>query len=151
MQRTIGKPEAAAAVVELLMLGMRMPETCWAVFKRQAIKLRDWCSWLVDLFEYVMMHGLTNPKDENVLLTWSFPTALCVHTTWIFFSSYLSGTESDRKLTTAVTTGALPSSFSSYARHNLPRTHTKNRMVDNIPTVSVGSVRLYDVTSCEYR
>ena len=30
--------------------------------KRQAIKLRDWCIWLVDLFEYMMMHGLTNPK-----------------------------------------------------------------------------------------
>jgi len=33
-------------------MGMRMSETCWAVFKRQAIKLRDWCIWLVDLFEY---------------------------------------------------------------------------------------------------
>jgi len=32
-------------------MGMRMPETCWAVFKRQAIKLRDWCIWLVDLSE----------------------------------------------------------------------------------------------------
>ena len=29
-----------------------MPETCWRVFKRQAIKLRDWCIWLVDLFEW---------------------------------------------------------------------------------------------------
>jgi hypothetical protein len=28
-----------------------MPEICWAVFKRQAIRLRDWCIWLVDLFE----------------------------------------------------------------------------------------------------
>jgi hypothetical protein len=27
----------------------------------QAIKLRDWCIWLVDLFEYMMMHLLTNP------------------------------------------------------------------------------------------
>jgi len=26
--RPVGKPEAAAAVVELLMMGMRMPETC---------------------------------------------------------------------------------------------------------------------------
>jgi len=34
-------PEAATAVDKLLMMGMRMPETCWAVFKRQAIKLRD--------------------------------------------------------------------------------------------------------------
>ena len=43
-------------------MGIKMPETCWAVFKRQAINLRDWCIWLVDLFEYMMMHGLTNPK-----------------------------------------------------------------------------------------
>jgi hypothetical protein len=33
------------------MMGMRMPETCHAVFKGQEINLRDWCIWLVDLFE----------------------------------------------------------------------------------------------------
>jgi hypothetical protein len=33
------------------MMGMRMPETCWAVFKRQAINLRNCCIWLVDSFE----------------------------------------------------------------------------------------------------
>ena len=49
--RSNGKPEAATAVDELLMMGMRMPETCWAVFKWRAINLRDWCIWLVDLFE----------------------------------------------------------------------------------------------------
>jgi hypothetical protein len=37
------------------MMGMRMPETCWAVFKRQALKLRDWCIWLVDLFELLYL------------------------------------------------------------------------------------------------
>ena len=26
--------------------------TCWAVFERQAINLRDWWIWLVDLFEF---------------------------------------------------------------------------------------------------
>jgi len=57
-----GKSEVATAVNKLLMMGMRMPKTCWAVFKRQAINLRDWCIWLVDLFEYMMMHCLTNPK-----------------------------------------------------------------------------------------
>jgi hypothetical protein len=36
---------------KLLMMGKRMPETCWAVFKRQAINRRDRCIWLVDLFE----------------------------------------------------------------------------------------------------
>ena len=48
-QRSNGKPEAATAGDKLLMMGMRMPETCWAVFKRQAINLGHWCIWLVDL------------------------------------------------------------------------------------------------------
>jgi hypothetical protein len=50
--RSYGKPEAATAGDKLLMMGMRMPETCRAVFKRQAINLRDWCTWLVDLIGY---------------------------------------------------------------------------------------------------
>jgi hypothetical protein len=32
----------------LLMMGMRMPETCWAVSKWQVINLRICCIWLVD-------------------------------------------------------------------------------------------------------
>jgi len=36
---TIGKPEVAAAVHRLLMMGIRMLETCSAVFKRQALNL----------------------------------------------------------------------------------------------------------------
>jgi len=38
--RYCGKPEAAAAVDRLLMMGMRMPESCWAVSKRQTINLQ---------------------------------------------------------------------------------------------------------------
>ena len=57
------KPEAAIAVVELLMMDVRMPEACWAVFKRQVINLRNCCIWLVDSFESMMMHGLANPKS----------------------------------------------------------------------------------------
>jgi len=47
------KPEADTAVVELLMMGVRTPETCWAVHtsKCQVINLRNCCIWLVDLFE----------------------------------------------------------------------------------------------------
>jgi hypothetical protein len=37
--RSYGKPEAAAEVNRLLMMGIRMPETCLAVFKRQAINM----------------------------------------------------------------------------------------------------------------
>jgi hypothetical protein len=51
--RSNGKPEAATAVDKLLMMGMRMSKTCWAVFKRQAINMRDLWIWLVDLFECI--------------------------------------------------------------------------------------------------
>ena len=37
-------------VVELLMMGVRTPKTCWAVHKRQVISLRNCCILLVDLF-----------------------------------------------------------------------------------------------------
>jgi len=43
-------------------MGMRMPETCWAVFKRQVINLRHCCIWLFDSFECMAMHGLAKPK-----------------------------------------------------------------------------------------
>jgi len=64
-----GKPEAATAVIELLMTGMRMPETCWAVFKGQVINLRSCCILLVDSVESMMMHGLANPKIISVCRT----------------------------------------------------------------------------------
>jgi len=49
--RSYGKPEAAAAVDRLLMMGIRMPETCGAVFKRQTINLQliAASSWLIHL------------------------------------------------------------------------------------------------------
>jgi len=45
------KQEVATAVIELLMMGVRTSETCWAVHKRQVTNLRSCCTWLVDLFE----------------------------------------------------------------------------------------------------
>jgi uncharacterized membrane protein len=42
---------SAATAVELLMMGMRMPETCSTVLKRQTINLRNCCIWLVDSVE----------------------------------------------------------------------------------------------------
>jgi hypothetical protein len=41
------KPEAATAVVELLMMGRKTPETCWAVNKCQDNKLKNFCIRLV--------------------------------------------------------------------------------------------------------
>ena len=40
------KPEAATAVIELLVMGSRTPETCWAVNKCQDNKLENYCIWL---------------------------------------------------------------------------------------------------------
>jgi len=54
------KAEAATAVVELLMMGERTPEACWAVNKRQDNKLKNCCIWLVICLNCMMMHGLTN-------------------------------------------------------------------------------------------
>jgi len=56
------KPEAATEVVELLMMGGRTSETCWAVNKRQDNKLENCWIWLVIYLNYTMMHGLTNLK-----------------------------------------------------------------------------------------
>ena len=45
------KPEAATAVIELLMMGGKTPETCWAVNKRQDNKLKKLLHQVGDLFE----------------------------------------------------------------------------------------------------
>ena len=46
---------------------MKMPKTCWAVFKRRVINLRSCCIWLVKSVESMMMHGLANPKNEMLV------------------------------------------------------------------------------------
>jgi hypothetical protein len=56
------KPEAATAVIELLMMGGKTPERCWAVNKRQDNKLKNCCISLVIYLICTMMHGLTNIK-----------------------------------------------------------------------------------------
>jgi len=45
--KTKVKPEAATAVIELLMMGGKMPKTCWAVNRRQDNKLKICCIRLV--------------------------------------------------------------------------------------------------------
>jgi hypothetical protein len=62
------KPEATTAVVELLMMGVRTPETCWAVHKskRQVMNLRSCCIWLVDLFEKYMPTYLHSAFSASV-------------------------------------------------------------------------------------
>jgi len=58
------KPEAATAVIELLRMGGKTPETCWAVNKRQDNKLKNCCIWLVIYLNCTIMHGLTNLKPK---------------------------------------------------------------------------------------
>jgi hypothetical protein len=41
------KPKAATVITELLMMGGKMPETCWVVNKRQDNKLKNCCIRLV--------------------------------------------------------------------------------------------------------
>ena len=45
------KPEAATVVIELLMMGGKTPETCWAVNKRQDNELKKLLQQVGDLFE----------------------------------------------------------------------------------------------------
>jgi hypothetical protein len=50
------KPQAATADIELLMMGGKTPETCWAVNKRQDNKLENCCVRLViylNCFKYL--------------------------------------------------------------------------------------------------
>jgi hypothetical protein len=47
------KLEAATAVIELLMMGGKTPETCWSVNKRQDKKLENCYIWLVIYLNYL--------------------------------------------------------------------------------------------------
>jgi hypothetical protein len=49
------KPEAATAVVELLMMGVRTPETCWTVNKHQDNKLEKLSNLVGDLYEFELL------------------------------------------------------------------------------------------------
>jgi hypothetical protein len=59
------KPEAATTV-ELLMMSVRTPKTCWAVNKHQVIKWRYCCIWVVNLFEVFCKLVLFLSTEEKV-------------------------------------------------------------------------------------
>jgi hypothetical protein len=59
------KPEAATAVIELLMMDEITPETYWAVNKRQDNKLENICFWLVIYLNCTMVHGISNLKKRT--------------------------------------------------------------------------------------
>ena len=58
------KPDAATAVIELLTMSGRTPETCWAANKRQDNKLKNCSIWLVIYLNY----SVTSVSD---LQSWS--------------------------------------------------------------------------------
>jgi len=76
------------------MMGMGMPETCWAVFKRQAINLRSCCILLVDSVENSLLCSqepancpYRQPEQSSPcldlprgLFTSGIPTKPCMHT-----------------------------------------------------------------------
>jgi hypothetical protein len=68
-QDTKVKPEAATAVIELLMMGGETPETYWALNKSQDNKLKNFCIWLVIYLNCRMMHELTNLKYCILFIT----------------------------------------------------------------------------------
>ena len=49
-------------------MGVRTPETCWAVNKRQIINWRDCCIWLVNLFEGGYVRMLLRHVRRNLVL-----------------------------------------------------------------------------------
>jgi hypothetical protein len=51
-------PEAATAVIVLMMMGGRKHETCWAVNKRQDNKRENCCTWLVIYLNYCLCQRL---------------------------------------------------------------------------------------------
>ena len=59
------KPEAATAAIELLMMGGKTLETCWAVNTRQDNKLKNCCIRFVIYLNFTMVHELTNFKFYN--------------------------------------------------------------------------------------
>ena len=79
------KPETATAVIELLMMGGKTPETCWAVNKRQDNKLKNCCIRLVIYLNFmlkvkVLNCSLLNCSLVNVTLVWfiSLEWVVCV-------------------------------------------------------------------------
>jgi hypothetical protein len=72
------KPEAATALIELLMMGGRTPDTWWAVNKHQDNKLGNCCIWLVIYLNCTMMHGLTNLKKMEIVYK-NIIIILCVY------------------------------------------------------------------------
>jgi hypothetical protein len=65
-------PEAATAVIELLIMGGKTPETCWAVNKSQDNELENCCILLV-----INFYGVRHYESLNVGVRWCGCVKLC--------------------------------------------------------------------------
>jgi hypothetical protein len=59
------KPEAATAVIQLLMMGGTTPKTCWAVNKRLDNELENCCIWFVIYLNSVKKVQFSLKSDKN--------------------------------------------------------------------------------------
>jgi hypothetical protein len=90
------KPEAATAVIELLMMGGKTPETCWAVNKHQDNKLENCCIWMVTYLNHTMMHRLTNLKHlqlfqtSNMNLIFNYCLLLYIQEVFIMLPTFIT-------------------------------------------------------------
>jgi len=71
------KPEAATAVIELLMMGGKPPETCWAVNKHQDNKLKNCCISLVIYLKCKTVSIVRGKKKLPILCCLQEESALC--------------------------------------------------------------------------
>jgi hypothetical protein len=86
------KPEAATAVIELLMMDEKTPETCWAVNKRKDNKLENWCIWLVIYLNcFILVKTLTlSGPTSNLVRQYDFPVSLrCRNISYTVFVAFV--------------------------------------------------------------
>ena len=60
------KPEAATAVIKILMMGGKALETCWALNKRKDNKLENCCIWLGIYLKYLKYLKIVRRTQESV-------------------------------------------------------------------------------------
>jgi hypothetical protein len=80
------KPEAATAVIKFLMMGGKMPKTCWAVNERQDNKLENCCIYLnniIDINKSILFGFLLN-LHHTLLLVISQIHSPCLYFTHCF-------------------------------------------------------------------
>ena len=71
------KPDVATAVIDLLMMGGKTPETRWAVNKRQDNKLKNCCIWLVNYVKNPIIRIFCTSEWFAIPINPEFYSILC--------------------------------------------------------------------------